>query len=302
MTRTLVLHTLPADPTLIDTDLSLPAAGVAAALEDVVVEGVRGEPGELLALLHRHRPDVVFNLCEAPCGVPTWEPHVPALLAWLGQRHTGAGSEALALCHRKDRVRALLRAASVPIPGSGGLPAFVKPVAEHGSAGIEAGCLCRDATEVEAQRARLGEVVVEDYLPGRELVVALWGREAEHAAVGEVRFPAHRPFLTWEAKWLPISDDYRGTTTTYPADVSPALAAELLQAARGAWAAIGLWGYARMDLRLDAEGRPRVIDVNPNPDLTPDDGLTSTSGMARAVLSAGWSWADFIRFQVEIAR
>jgi D-alanine-D-alanine ligase-like ATP-grasp enzyme len=57
-----------------------------------------------------------------------------------------------------------------------------------------------------------------------------------------------------------------------------------------------------MDLRLDAEGRPRVIDVNPNPDLTPDDGLTSTSGMARAVLSAGWSWADFIRFQVEIAR
>src|SRR5215470_15327325 len=69
-----------------------------------------------LQLFERHRPDVVFNLLEAPLGRPDLESHAVALLEWLGVRFTGCGSQTLALCRRKDRVNAVLHDAGIPVP------------------------------------------------------------------------------------------------------------------------------------------------------------------------------------------
>src|SRR5262249_21320879 len=156
----LVLYTLP--PAALrpgrvagEFDLSAAAASVAGPLPGAAVVGVRGEPGEILAALDAHRPDVVFNLLEAPLGRPDLEAHAAARLGWRGVGFTGWGGETWGLCRRKARPRAVLSAAGVPVPAAGGYPCIVKPAAEDGSAGIDAESVCADAAAVARATARL---------------------------------------------------------------------------------------------------------------------------------------------------
>jgi D-alanine-D-alanine ligase len=295
----LVLYTLPpgADrPGRVagEFDLTAAAASVAGALPGSTAVGVRGEPNEILAALDAHRPDVVVNLLEAPLGRPDLEAHAAALLEWRGVRFTGSGSETLALCRRKDRTRAILAAAGVPVPAAGGFPCIVKPAGEDGSAGIDADSVCDDAAAVEQAKARIaGPAVVEEFLTGPEYVVSLWGRtEPDHVSVGEVVFRNDLRLNTYASKWLVESDDFRNSSLHYHTPIDPALHTDLVATARGAWRAVGLRGYARLDLRRDAAGTPRVIDVNPNPELSPEVGIH------RAVVEAGWSWEQFVGEQV----
>jgi len=297
--RVLVLSTLPPAvlrPGRVDGefDLSAAAVSVAGALPGSRAVGVRGEPHEILAALDAHRPDVVFNLLEAPLGRPDLEAHAAALLEWRGVRFTGSGSETLALCRRKDRTRGVLAAAGVPVPAAGGFPCIVKPAGEDGSAGIDVDSVCPDAAAVERATKRIADpVVVEDFLPGAEYVVSLWGRTApDHVSVGEVEFRNGLRLNTYASKWLVESDDFRNSSLHYHTPIDPELRTDLVAAARGTWRAVGLRGYARLDLRRDAAGIPRVIDVNPNPELSPEVGIH------RAVVEAGWSWEQFIGEQV----
>src|SRR5262245_30748524 len=96
--RILVLHTLPPDHvgvgrSLGEFALSEAAEEIARVLPGAEIVGLRGSAGELLAILDARRPDVVFNLCEAPLGEPGLEAHVAALLEWQGIPFTGCGSE-----------------------------------------------------------------------------------------------------------------------------------------------------------------------------------------------------------------
>src|SRR5207249_10162461 len=157
-------------------DLDAAAWNVASALPDAEIAGVRGEAGEIVGLLEGRRPDAVFNLCEAPLGKPALEAHPAALFEWMGVRFTGSRSDTLELCRRKDRTRAVLEARGVPIARAGVFPCIVKPADEDGSAGISAESICEDEAAVERARARWpGPVVIEEFLPGREFAVSLWG-------------------------------------------------------------------------------------------------------------------------------
>ena len=173
------------------------------------VVGVRGELREVLDAIAGHRPDVVFNLCEAPLGRPDLEPHVAALLEWSGIAFTGSRSETLALCRRKDRTSAVLAAAGVPVPRVGRFPCIIKPADEDGSAGITHDSICADAAAVQRARERLaGPVVVEEFLPGREFAVSLWGsRFGEHCSIGETLFLRGLRLNTYVGKWDSESHD-----------------------------------------------------------------------------------------------
>ena len=70
------------------------------------------------------------------------------------------------------------------------------------------------------------------------------------------------------------------------------LRAAIVAAAYGAWRAVDARGYLRIDIRLDAEENPFVLDINPNPELGPGVGI------CRAVQEAGWTWPQFLRQQV----
>jgi D-alanine-D-alanine ligase len=133
-------------------------------------------------------------------------------------------------------------------------------------------------------------------MPGREFVLSLWGENGpDNVAIGETRFQNGLRVNSYAAKWEPQSDDFVNSPLTYTPDFEPKLRDEIVAIARGAWKAMGIRGYMRTDIRLDAAGTPRVLDVNPNPELGPGVGI------CRAAQEAGWTWERFVRQQVEWA-
>ncbi len=301
--KVLVLHTLPPEivpPGRVADEFELHEAAeeIARAFPGAVSAGVRGRADEIISLLSARQPDVIFNLCEAPLGRPDLEAHVAALFEWLGVPFTGCGSETLALCRRKDRTDAALAACGVPVPrAAGGFPCIVKPADEDGSAGIDDASVCENEEELKRARARLsGPVVVQEFLPGREFSVSLWGcAEPDSISIGETRFEGGLRLNTYTAKWDEQSAAYDNSPLFYQAELEPSLQKAVWAAARGAWRAVEARGYLRLDIRLDAEGEPRVLDVNPNPAIWP------WTGIHRAVMEAGWTWERFVRLQVEAA-
>ena len=301
--KVLVLHSLP--PSIIDDgrnawefDLSEAARAVAEVLPGAAFAGVRGEVREVLQHLATHDPDVVFNACEAPLGRPDLEAHFAALLEWSGVPFTGSGSETLALCRRKDRVNAVLADAGLPVPRKNVFPCIVKPAGDDGSVGLYADSICANEESLAQARSRLSEpIIVEEFLPGREFAVSLWGKEEpDFFSIGETRFENGLRLNTYSAKWEIDSEDFANSPMFYDLELATELRSEVVAAARGAWRAVEARGYIRVDVRLDAGGNPRVLDVNPNPELS------TGVGIHRAVREAGWSWERFVKQQIEWAR
>jgi D-alanine-D-alanine ligase len=298
--RVLILHTIPPAKTGPDRltgefDLSDHARNIASVLDGSVACGIEGQPREILQALSIHHPDVVFNLCEAPLGRPDLEHHAAALFEWLGVRFTGSGSETLALCRRKDRTNAVLAAAGVSIPRSGHdhFPCIVKPVDEDGSARLDHFSVCETAEEL-ARHAM--PALVEEFLPGREFAVSLWGRDKpDNISIGETVFLNGLRLNTYAAKWHVESADFANSPMQYDSGIDPQLRARIEEAACGAWSAAGARHYIRVDVRCDRSGAPRVLDVNPNPEIGPGVGI------CRAVQEAGWRWEEFLRKLVEWA-
>ncbi|MBL8178472.1 MAG: hypothetical protein JNK48_27610, partial [Bryobacterales bacterium] len=270
---------------------------VVQALPGSVAEGIDGSLGEVLGAVKKHAPEVVFNLCEAPFGRPDREPHVAAVLEWIGVPFTGSGSETLALCRRKSRTKAVLAAHGIAVPRSNGFPCVVKPEAEDGSYGIHCDSLCFSEDEVErARRHFAGPHLVEEFLPGREFAVTLFGREEpEYGAAGETVFLEGMKLFTYAAKWDVGNPEFLNTPMKYELSDDSGLRREVMAAARGAWRAVEARGYLRVDVRQDVDGVPRVLDVNPNPALAPGDG----AGLAAEEM--GWTWDELIGRLVEWA-
>ncbi len=305
--KVLVLHTLPPehlDGGRVQDEFALDGAAqaIGGVIPGAIVEGTRGGATETLALLTRHAPDVIFNICEAPLGRTDLEPHPAALFEWLGYRFTGSRSDTLALCRRKDLVHPILRDRGVPVPRRYTLdhlsfPCIVKPAAEDGSAELDHDSVCDDQAAFDRVIHRMrSEVVVEEFLPGREFAVSLWGqRNPDYVSVGEMLFLNGLRLITYAAKWHIESADFADSPLHYDSDIAPELRAEIVAAAKNAWNAVGARHLLRVDIRLDTGGRPRVLDVNPNPEISPEVGIS------RAVVEAGWQWKDFIHKLIEWA-
>jgi D-alanine-D-alanine ligase len=137
-------------------------------------------------------------------------------------------------------------------------------------------------------------VLAEKFIAGREVNVTLIGEAARPVIlplheIDFAKMPEGRPhIITYAGKWDESHVDYVGTKPVPLRDQDPALRARIEAAARGAWDATGLRDYGRVDLRIDAAGMPWVIDVNPNPDISPD------AGVARAAAVAGLDYPTLI--------
>ena len=257
-------------------------------------------------------PEVVFNLCEGVAGDSGEEATVAEAIERMHLPVTGAPAEALARARRKEHVNALL-AGTVPVaawmlaePAAIAAwcdyPAIVKPAHEDAGIGITRQAVVGSTAELSAalHAARAhAPLLVQRFLAGRELVVGFVGECT--LPVAEIEYdamPAGLPRVVgYAAKWDPGSPEDIGTAARCPARVDAAVAAEAIGTARAAWHALTDRGYARVDLRADQEGVLHVLDVNLNPDLSPD------AGLARMAAAAGWSYSGLVeRILLEAVR
>lgn len=288
------------------------AVGMADAIERSlrarghrVERAVAADPAWTLEQLRWTEPDVVFHLAESVDGDARDEARVAALCEWARLAHTGSPPIALAIALEKPLARALLRSKGVPIPrgfvmekADGPLPDLgvgkrwiVKPSREDASHGVSAESVVIGEDALRARVAWLVEsyaqpALVEEFVDGRELNVSILGTGADARALplAEIdfsTFPKDRPrIVTYAAKWLEDSAEYKGSPSVPATRLSPAIERAAREAALAAYHEIGLAGYGRVDLRVCAQRGPVVIDVNPNPDLSPDAGLSKTAARA----------------------
>jgi D-alanine-D-alanine ligase len=256
---------------------------------------------EIPGLLARSAEPVVFNLVEALAGPPEEVNRVPDTILAAGKACTGNPTAALTACLDKARAKAILAAAGVPVPEgvvvfpgepipalpfSG--PCIVKPALVDASEGIHADTAVHPGpgpgldAAVVALHARFDQpVLVERLYDGHELNVAMLEEAGEPrvlaiAAIDFLDFPPDLPrIVDYDAKWRPGSFAFTHTPRVLPAPLGPALAKEIEALSIAAWRAMGCRGYARVDLRTDRAGRPVVLEVNPNPDISPDSGFAA---------------------------
>ncbi len=257
----------------------------------------------LVRSLKRQRPDVVFNLIEGFGGQSGGEAWVTSLLQMMNLPYTGCPPEAQGLCRHKGRTKALLRGAGLPtapfqIVRKDESPSFdqwngpviVKPESEDASLGIDQDSVVTGASNIADRVSRVLQshgptALVETYLPGPEYNVGVLAiPEPAALPVAEVVFNVPTglwPILTYNAKWATGSAEDLASPVRCPAQVEPSLATRLGELAIEAFRVTGCRDYARVDFRLDAQGEPMILEVNPNPDLDP------SAGLARAIRASG---------------
>jgi len=270
------------------------------ALLDWATEVVRvpvTNDGRWVERVRRGKFDLVFNICEGIDGEAVHEPRVISLLELLGVPFTGSSSWTTALTLRKNVVNGVLDRAGLPVPRwthlrrgdditSVGFPAICKPAAEDASVGIEQKSVVRSmralTARVEAMFEGWDEILVQRFIDGREVNVGILGDEI--LPIAEIDF-ADMPkgmwhIVSYRSKWETGSDEDLGAKPNCPADLPEALANELIQIARTAWNVVGGEGYGRCDFRIDQSGRPWLLEVNANPDISPGAGLARMAGVA----------------------
>ena len=280
-------------------------AGCADALEGQVARVTRVDAGRDLAqVLAALKPDVALNALH---GVWGEDGCVQGILETLQIPYTHSGVLASALAMDKDKSKAVLRAAGVTVPG-GGLydrfevarrhviepPYVIKPNAEGSSVGVflvPAGANGPQSEVGAADWTYGDEVMVEPYIPGRELCVAVMGEASGPRALTVTDITPVKGFYDYEAKYAP-----GGSIHKLPAELPAHVFEAALRQAERAHAALGCRGVSRSDFRYDDLNDVLVLlEVNTQP------GMTSTSLAPEQAAHVGIGYRDLVRWMVEDA-
>lgn len=264
---------------------------------------------------------VYFNLVEEFLVCPRNACYVPILCQANGLGCTGNPTETLLLAGNKAATKAVLTAHQIPCPEG----IVVSPGEE-----LNLDCLspgryivkpaCCDASEgigpesvVEFPSRQLSEqirrihqrfnqaAIVERFIPSREINVSVIEQHGKPRVLplAEIDFSAFAPdqpkIVDYDAKWITDSFVYNNTPRIIPADLSAQTAEQIRTLALRSWQALGCQGYVRVDFRLDEQDRPWVMEVNPNPDLSPEDGF------AAALKAADIAYEQFVLLMLQNA-
>lgn len=283
-------------------------ARVSEALSGLGHQVMELDPGpDLVKRLEADRPDVAFIALH---GVDGEDGTIQSLLEILGIPYTGPGASSCQRCMDKILAKHLLREAGLPTPdwltyseaairdfGAAatfprgiellGLPAVAKPASQGSSLGIK---VVRDPAELPGALITAlsydSRALFERWIDGRELTVSVVGGEA--LPVLEVTTHGREGF-DFEARY-----EVGGAGFTCPAELDPALAAEVQRVGLAAWTALGCEGFARVDLILGADG-PWILEINAVP------GLTETSLLPQSAETAGITFPDLVERLLQLA-
>ena len=255
------------------------------------VLGVADDPDQIRRAVLEYRPEVCFNLLVEFHGAGNYDQHVVSYLELLKCNYTGCNPLGLTLARDKALSKKILAWHALPVPHFGvfprgkkarraadlGFPLFVKSVSEEASLGISRKSIVRDDTQL-AERARYihdkvgTDAIAEEYIEGREFYIGVLGnRRLETFPAWELCIPglpegAPR-IATRRVKW-DIAYQKKLGVKNRRADLPDATQKAMAEVAKAVYRALGLSGYARLDLRMRPDGRFYVLEANPNPDIT----------------------------------
>jgi D-alanine-D-alanine ligase len=294
-------------------------ANALAAYGDVIrLEATADFPERLRA----ERPDIVFNIAEGLNGANR-EGHVPAICEFFDVPYSGSDPFTLSLCLHKGRTKEVLGFHRIPtarfVLASGGrgaasggrraaselrFPLFVKPVQEGSSKGITEKNFVRTPAELAAQVEFLLEtyqqpVIVEEFLPGAEFTCGVLGngssaRMLPPVAINFDALPAGAvPVYGFEAKWVWDTPDNPLDIFECPARIDSRLHDAIQDVVLRAYRVLGCRDWSRIDVRLDADGVPNIVEVNPLPGILPNP--EDNSCLPKAARAAGLSYDELIQ-------
>ena len=278
---------------------------------------------KLVRLIEDDNSDLIFNVCESLGGEGHEERRIASVLELLDKRFTGSGSLALTLAGDKSLAKKLFEFHKVPSPdfaiiapghveGTPSLDAFpliVKPIATDASEGINVKSVVHNVQELMNRVFAIHEefhmpALVEEYIEGREIYLGVLGNPGQLLPPVEwdlSKLPEGMPRIAGtEAKWDEWKNpELRAAKEFIAEDLvkDPAMMGKLTEVALGACKAVQIRDYARVDIRLKADGTPYVIEVNPNPWLDKSAAFARAARNAKPELSHG----DLIERIVELA-
>ena len=255
--------------------------------------------------LQEIKPACIFNLVESVEGDARLIHFAPSYFDHLGIPYTGASAQAMFLTTNKVLSKQLMSLNGIPTPAwfvPGHAPAvnlafpgtyIIKALWEEASVGIDhdsvimAGNL-EELEHLVLQRSqKLGMACfAEHYIEGREFNISLLAGESvpEVLPAAEIRFDlpeGSHNIVDYRAKWEQDSDEYQGTQRSFDFPAQDAVLIETLNSiALTCWEYFELTGYNRVDFRVDAKGKPFVLEINANPCISPDSGFVAAAQRA----------------------
>lgn len=253
--------------------------------------GVDSDLGVLRQAIEEFQPQITFNLLEEFHGVAVYDHHVVSYLELMQRRYTGCNPRGLLLAHDKALSKKLLSfhrirtpdfvvfpmGQKVRRPRRLEFPLLVKSLTEEASMGISQASLVRDDEQlgerVEFVHRKLGtDAIAERFVDGRELYVGVLGNHRLNVfPTWELTFskmPEDIPFIaTAKVKWDLEYQKKRGIVYKKAEQLPEGVESQLVRMCKRAYRVLNLSGYARLDLRLTAEGDLYLLEANPNPEL-----------------------------------
>lgn len=264
--------------------------------------------------------DIVFNFAEGMHG-DSREAHIPAMCEMLNIPYTGSKVLTMAITLDKARTKEILAHHGVPTPkfkvirdehdlnGVSELryPLFIKPVQEGSSKGITNDSFIGTSEELnirvkEMLRKYRQPVLIEEFLQGKEFTVGIIGNDNPVVLpIVEVNFdylPKHLNKVdSYEVKWLYDSPEFLKEhpgvePVICPARISSVLEKEIKDVVLSAYKALDIKDWCRIDVRLDSEGHPNIIEVNAIAGLLPDP--KDNSRLPKAAFAHGLSFEELV--------
>lgn len=269
--------------------------------------------------------DILFNIAEGLKG--SWrEAIVPIIAEELGIPYTGSDPSTMVLCLDKSRTKEVLAFHKIKFPSFKvfsevpeliskdiaplEFPLVVKPLWEGSSKGIRNSSLVMGIKDCQNEVARIildyeQPALVEEFIPGREFTVGILGNgeDLRSMPIVELNFsslpPGASPIYSYEAKWVWDIPEKPLDIFHCPARLNPRLEEKIKEVAVGAYRALGCRDWARIDMRLDKEENPYILELNPIPGILPEP--RSNSCLPKGAYALGWDYSRLINTVLEIA-
>ncbi|HVO26102.1 MAG TPA: ATP-grasp domain-containing protein [Candidatus Margulisiibacteriota bacterium] len=293
-----------------------------AAGHEVHALGTGDDLRAIRTVIEEWKPHIAFNLLEHFHGIPIFDQNVVSYLELLRMPYTGCNPRGLMLARDKALSKKLLAFHRIPVPAfvvypigravrrpkRMGFPLIVKSLTDEGSVGISQASVVDDDDKLK-ERVRFihqtngTDAIVEQYIEGRELYVGLLGNQRVQVfPVWEMHFTKMpeeaRRIATDRVKWSSAYQKKHGIKTAAAKNLPDAVAQAIQRMCKRVYRTLDLSGYARIDLRMDEQGRTWVIEANPNPQLAYGEDFAESAehvgiayeALLQRIVNLGLSW------------